>query len=411
MALSGDSAPSYTHIAKFVRELGDQIQPLFTQVMLVCDRMGLIGRELFAIDGVKLPSNASKERSGTHAELLHRAERLDKAAAKIIAKHRELDQGKGEQDLDERRKAQVERIGREAQAMREFVAKRAPKRNRKGTELKGNVTDNDSAKMATSKGVIQGYAAQAAVDSAHQVIVAAGVLGSGSEQSALMPMIDKARAFITPATVITADAGYHSEENLRALQSQNIAAMIADNGMRKRDERFGDQGKHKAKADPLYDKTKPANKPRLFRPSDFVHDPHTNTCTCPAGEVLYSNGSHCTANGRQHHKFTGAKRSCVPCALRDRCLRRPEVTQVRQVAIFYKNQPNLTPASALMKQAIDSDRGRALYSQRIGTVEPVFGNIRHNKQLNRFTLRGKPKVNTQWHLYCVVHNIEKMARH
>ena len=151
MALSGDAAPSYTHIAKFVRELGDQIQPLFTQVLLACDRLGLIGRELFAIDGVKLPSNASKERSGTHAELLHRAERLDKAAAKIIAKHRELDQGKGEQDLDERRKAQVERIGKEAQAMREFVAKPRPSAIAKA-RLKGNVTDNDSAKMATSKG-------------------------------------------------------------------------------------------------------------------------------------------------------------------------------------------------------------------------------------------------------------------
>ena len=74
MALSGDLAPSYTHIAKFVRQLGDQIKPLFTQVLLTCDRMGPIGKELFAIDGVKLPSNASKERSGTHGELLHWAE-------------------------------------------------------------------------------------------------------------------------------------------------------------------------------------------------------------------------------------------------------------------------------------------------------------------------------------------------
>ena len=62
-----------------------------------------------------------------------------------------------------------------------------------------------------------------------------------------------------------------------------------------------------------------------------------------------------------------------------------------------------------MKQAIDSPRGRKLYSQRMATVEPVFANIRHNKQLNRFTLRTQPKVNTQWTLYCLVHNIEKLA--
>ncbi len=62
-----------------------------------------------------------------------------------------------------------------------------------------------------------------------------------------------------------------------------------------------------------------------------------------------------------------------------------------------------------MRQAIDSPQGRALYSQHIGTVEPVFANIRHNKRLNRFTLRGHAKVNTPWHLYCMEHSIEKLA--
>ena len=66
-------------------------------------------------------------------------------------------------------------------------------------------------------------------------------------------------------------------------------------------------------------------------------------------------------------------------------------------------------ASERMHRAIDSIRGRHLYSQRIGTVEPVFGNIRHNKGMARFNLRGREKVNTQWHLYCMVHNIEKPA--
>ncbi|MCA3091470.1 MAG: transposase, partial [Rhodocyclaceae bacterium] len=55
-----------------------------------------------------------------------------------------------------------------------------------------------------------------------------------------------------------------------------------------------------------------------------------------------------------------------------------------------------------MKQRIDSLEGRRRYSQRIGTVEPVFGNLRHNKRLNRFTLRGLNKVGTQWRLFCLV---------
>ena len=50
-----------------------------------------------------------------------------------------------------------------------------------------------------------------------------------------------------------------------------------------------------------------------------------------------------------------------------------------------------------------------LYSRRIATVEPVFANIRHQKRMSRFTLRGKTKVATQWQLYCLVHIIEKIA--
>jgi hypothetical protein len=74
IAISGDSQPSHAHIAKFVANLSSQIKPLFSQVLMTCDAQGLIGREMFAIDGVKLPSNASKERSGTHEELRHRAD-------------------------------------------------------------------------------------------------------------------------------------------------------------------------------------------------------------------------------------------------------------------------------------------------------------------------------------------------
>jgi transposase len=412
MALSGDSQPSYTHIAKFVRELGQQIRPLFTQVLFTCDRQGLIGRQMFAIDGVKLPSNASKERSGTHAELAHRADRLDKAARKMIELHQSRDAGGQDNEGQRDRQQRIDALQREAQATRDFLGRQPQRRNRKGVELKSNVTDNDSAKMATSKGVIQGYAAQAAVDASHQVIVAADVTGSGSEQAMLLPMIEQAGAVRAAHTVITADAGYHSQDNLQALQEAGIAAMVADAQMRKRDERFASQARHKAGPDPLHDKRAAASEQpvRLFRPGDFIVDAQTNSCICPAGQRLYSNGSRCKINGRIAHKYTGTRGGCGECALRAQCLRHPQRTPVRQVAIFAKDQSSPHAATELMKRAIDSARGRRIYSQRIATVEPVFANIRHNKRLDRFTLRGKEKVGTQWRLYCLVHNIEKLAR-
>ena len=66
---------------------------------------------------------------------------------------------------------------------------------------------------------------------------------------------------------------------------------------------------------------------------------------------------------------------------------------------------NLTKA---MAAKVDSDKGRRIYHQRIAIAEPVFANIRVHKVMNRFTLRGKIKVNIQLLIYCIVHNIGKI---
>jgi len=405
MALSGDARPSYTHIAKFVRELGPQIGALFAQVLMTCDRLGLIGRSMFAIDGVKLPGNASKERSGTHAELAHRADRLDQAAAKIVALHQAQDEHGGP-DLDAQRQRRIDELRREARATRDFIATNPKRCNRKGGELKTNVTDPDSAKMATSKGVIQGYAAQAAVDSEHQVIVAADLIGSGSEQAMLLPMIDKAAALREPHTLITADAGYFSDDNIRALHERSIPALIADNAMRQRDERFATQDKHKAKAEVLHDKRAVVRPITFFKPEHFEF--HDQTATCPAGKTLSSNGATYEQRGHRFRRYEAQAQDCKGCALRGKCLRNFNAVRGRQVARFEPRQADAQHPSARMRNAIDSPRGRALYSRRIATVEPVFANIRHHKRMSRFTLRGQAKVGTQWQLYCLVHNIEKI---
>lgn len=158
MAISGDSAPQFSTIATFVRELGEEASAIFTRVLLTCDRQGLIGRQMFAIDGVKLPSNADKQRSGTHAELLREAERMEKAVTKMVKAHRARDAAKEPQDDAAKERARIERLHTEARRIRDFLATHEERRSEKGAIRKSNVTDNDSAKMATSKGVIQGYA-------------------------------------------------------------------------------------------------------------------------------------------------------------------------------------------------------------------------------------------------------------
>lgn len=80
IALSGDSQPHFTTIAGFVSTLGEDIARIFSQILFICDKQGLIGREMFAIDGVKLPSNASKAKSGTRADFERQAAKLEAAA-------------------------------------------------------------------------------------------------------------------------------------------------------------------------------------------------------------------------------------------------------------------------------------------------------------------------------------------
>jgi transposase len=412
IALCGDQAPHFTTIAAFIGALGPEITNVFTQVLFLCDAQGLIGREMFAIDGVKLPSNASKARSGTRAEFKREAAKIEGQVRKMLARHREQDARGVEPDLRVKDRERVNALSRDAARLRQWLKDNPQdRRGAKGSVRKSNRTDNESAKMATDKGVIQGYTGVAAVDGAHQIIVEAQAHGTGSEQALLLPVVEAMRDLIEDGSVVTADAGYHSEANLEQLAKLSVEALIADNGMRKRDERFAGQAKHKAQPDALYDKTAGGKKTRLFGPKDFHYDEESKTCICPAGEFLYQNGSQVVIQGREAVKFTGANRVCRPCPLRDQCLRHPERTRVRQVVFFTGKLHKVESHSARMKRKIDSEEGRRSYGQRFATVEPVFANIRYNKGLNRFTLRGRQKVDTQWKLFCLVHNIEKLAHH
>jgi transposase len=100
IALCGDTAPHFTTIAHFVSTLGAAIARVFAAVVAICDQQGLIGREMFAIDGVKLPSNASKRRSGTRAEFEQQAAKCEAAAQAMVARHRAEDARPAEPGLD-----------------------------------------------------------------------------------------------------------------------------------------------------------------------------------------------------------------------------------------------------------------------------------------------------------------------
>jgi transposase len=414
IALCGDQAPHFTTIAHFVSTLGEEIAHVFAAVVAICDRQGLIGREMFAIDGVKLPSNASKQRSGTRADFVRQAEKLEAAAQVIVQRHREMDALPVEPDLETKAAQRVARLQSDAAELRTWLAAHPDdRRGPSGGVRKSNRTDNDSAKMATGKGVIQGYTGVAAVDDRTQIIVVAQAHGTGSEAELLVPVVDALAPLLTATSLLTADAGYHSTANLDALDARGIEALIADAAMRQRDERFATQGRHQQGPAVLHDKARSsAPTPAVFQPRDFLYDPRARTCVCPAGKSLYRKGQSRVINGCVGEAFRGAARDCTPCPLRAQCLRTPDTTPVRNV-VFFRGPAGAPENSATvrMRHRIDSVAGRARYGRRFATVEPVFANLRHNKRLTRFTLRGREKVDGQWQLFCLVHNIEKLAHH
>ncbi|MGH6793003.1 MAG: transposase, partial [Methyloceanibacter sp.] len=402
MALSADSAPHFTTIADFVSSLEGEIVSMYRDVLLVCDELGLIGREMFAVDGVKMPSNASKEWSGTRADLAKKARKMEQAIGYLVRRHRETDRAKEDPSMAKARSRQMKTLRAAVKKVKKFLADNDDKVGPSGRVKKSNLTDNDSAKMKTGHGVIQGYDGVAVVDAKHQVVVHARAFGEAQEHGLLIPMVEGARANLQTITgrsdalktaKLTADSGFHSEANARYLFEQGIDGYLADTLFRRRDPRFASAERHvpKRAAEPWAR----SKGPGLYKPSDFRVAEDLSHAICPAGKRLYRNGRHCDISGFEAVKFTGAKRDCGVCELRAQCLRHPERTPVRQVAVFLGRIPGKPETyTARMKRKIDTDRGRHEYARRLGTVEPVFANIGHARGLKRFSLRGAAKVNT-----------------
>jgi transposase len=195
MALACGQQPDHSTIASFISSMKVEIAPLFRDVLLICHEMDLLGGTFFALDGCKLPSNASKEWSGKHADLHKKKEKIGKKVEQLITEQvdtdKDDDQGGGSSGFSNR-EGQIERLKRKAERIEKFLKENDPKIGRRGKEVKSNITDNESANMMTSHGAIQGYNGQALVDRDHQIIVHAEAFGEGQDHHHIPPMLDGA---------------------------------------------------------------------------------------------------------------------------------------------------------------------------------------------------------------------------
>jgi transposase len=190
-ALSCDTKPHFTTIANFISTMDKEISSLFRDVLLICTDMNLVGKTMFAIDGCKMPSYASKEWSGTTKDFEKKKEKIEKAIAHIMNRHR-TDDGNEQlpKNMEQEEKRHLEKLQRKSKKIQRWLERNKDKIGKAGQAIKSNITDNESAKMKTSRGVIQGYNGVAVVDSKHQVIVNAEAFGKGQEQELLKPIIE-----------------------------------------------------------------------------------------------------------------------------------------------------------------------------------------------------------------------------
>jgi transposase len=414
-SLAADNEPDHDTIATFVSINSKAVKDLFTQVLMQCGELELITGEMFSLDGCKLPSNASKEWSGTIESLKKKKAKLEKHVARLVERHRKLDtdeKAKKKQepyrktmgDDRERRERGIERMEKKLKKLDEFLKIAQPRAGASGEEVQSNITDKESARIKGPHGYIQGYNGIAIADSGNQIIVSAEATGK-SERESFPNMLDRleenmkkvtGKEKLKKKTLCLGDTGFFSEENLQEASKRETPTTIPDPQFRQRDPDF--EGREKAQGK------------KRYAAKDFKYNQRRDAYRCPAGKILMCKGEVKLRNN-EGKKYQALARDCGRCPLIEKCIAMKNKNGKKHVRTLYiaakKYEKNL---SEKMRKKIDDPAYRELYSRRQQIIEPVFSDIEYCKGMDRFTLRTTEKIDIQWKLYCIVHNIGKCIR-
>jgi transposase len=252
MAVTGMQKPDFRTISLFRLRHLEALKGLFKQVLKLCQKAGMVKLGHVAMDGTKIRANASPHKSMSYGRMkkaeedlkaevdrwFAEAERVDREEDELYGADKSGDElpewvADKQKRLEKIRQAKAEL---EAEAKAELERGRDPVKNTHKAKPTGvpsakvqrNFTDPESRIMKSSQGFVQGYNAQAAVDVDHQVIVAQSVVNTGSDAHQMIPLLEQIRSNLNQqAKEISADSGYCSELNLKALAKRRIRGYIA----------------------------------------------------------------------------------------------------------------------------------------------------------------------------------------
>ena len=259
MAITGTQQPDFRTVNLFRKRHLKALKELFGQVLKLCQKAGMVKLGHVALDGTKMRANASKHKAMSYGHMKKVEPELAAEVQRWFDQAEEIDeQEDAEYGADKRgdelpdwvadkqkrlekirqAKAELEAEARAAAEQQTFAAapEGKPKKGRKPKTPPGvpddkaqrNFTDPESRIMKTGDGFVQGYNAQAAVDADSQVIVAQTLNNSANDKKQLVPMLDQIRMNMGhQAKELSADAGYCSDENLKALSRRRIRGYVA----------------------------------------------------------------------------------------------------------------------------------------------------------------------------------------
>jgi transposase len=252
LALTGMQKPDHRTVNLFRQRHLKPLGGLFKQVLQLCDKAGLVKLGHVALDGTRIQANASKQQSMTYRKMkrqvdqlqaeverwFREAERQDREEDELYGPDKSGDELPDWVSNKQERLKRIQQAKAELEAEAKAEAERGRDPNKTGHKPKPtgvpaektqrNLTDSESRLMKSGEGFIQGYNAQAAVDSHSQIIVAQRLTNTGSDMHQMIPMLKQiSKNLRRQAKEVSADAGYCSELNLKALNRHHIRGYVS----------------------------------------------------------------------------------------------------------------------------------------------------------------------------------------
>lgn len=403
--LTGGQRPVYRTLARFRRRNAGVIKRLFKDTVLLCARLGMVKLGHIALDGTKLKANASKYKAMSYGRMKQEEGRLEaeidelmqQAEATDTEEDREFGTDNNGYNLPEELQRREERLAKIRQLREELE-----RESREGQHLKEGQTpaiedreqrsfaDRDARMMLMKRGEFDyGYNAQACMDEGHGVIVAGDLTNEGSDTGHLPDMVQEVRqlrdelglAEAERKTVMTADRGYFSVENIRK-EGKGIELLIAS----------GREGKDEP----------PEAKDRVYSVERFEYIKESDSWRCPDSRLLVREKKQ-VSHGRPLLRRYICQ-DCGGCSLRVHCLKPSEE---RRTLLVKRKQL----IRAEMRARLKKPEKQAIYRKRKWVAEQVIGQIKVGLGFRELTVRGKEFACAQWLFTCSVHNIMKAVRY